>query len=71
LPRTPRPRNRGADCFEIAFPASLTPRTGRAYIAIAKDGTPEPRLQAGELARSTPFFGTDVRRARVRQNRDR
>src|SRR6185437_6443708 len=47
--------------FEIAFPTSASPRTGRAYVAVARDGTPEPRLQAGELARSTPFFGTDVR----------
>src|SRR6185437_2996828 len=46
--------------FEVAFPASTPPRTGRMYVAVSKDGTPEPRLQAGELARSTPFFGTDV-----------
>ncbi|HEX5180405.1 MAG TPA: alpha/beta hydrolase-fold protein [Gemmatimonadaceae bacterium] len=47
--------------FELAFPNATGPRTGRAYVAVARDGTPEPRLQAGELARSTPFFGTDVR----------
>jgi len=47
--------------FEVAFPKSASARTGRAYVAVARDGTPEPRLQAGELARSTPFFGADVR----------
>src|SRR6185312_3174318 len=40
--------------FEVAFPKSTSARTGRAYVAVARDGTPEPRLQAGELARRTP-----------------
>ncbi|MGH7647225.1 MAG: hypothetical protein ACREND_03840, partial [Gemmatimonadaceae bacterium] len=47
--------------FEVAFPASAAARTGRVYLAMSKDRTPEPRLQAGELSRSAPFFGTDVR----------
>ena len=51
--------------FELSFSpavAAIAGRTltGRAYVAVSRDETPEPRLQAGDLSRSTPFFGVDV-----------
>jgi hypothetical protein len=47
--------------FEIVVPRSLRaePLTGRAFIFVSRDSTPEPRLQAGGMV-SVPFFGTDV-----------
>jgi hypothetical protein len=52
-PRGPR--------FEIVVPAGARsePVTGRAFVFIARDATPEPRLRAGGVV-SVPFFGVDV-----------
>ena len=51
--------------FELSFSPAVAAvaghtLTGRAYVAVSRDETPEPRLQAGGLSRSTPFFGVDV-----------
>ncbi len=47
--------------FEITVPTATreTPVTGRVFVVISRDETPEPRLQAGSWV-SVPFFGTDV-----------
>jgi hypothetical protein len=34
--------------------------TGRAFLFVARRGEPEPRLQAGAMRASEPFFGVDV-----------
>ena len=51
--------------FELSFSPAVASiaghaLTGRAFVAVSRDETPEPRLQAGDLSRSTPFFGVDV-----------
>src|SRR5690242_17043411 len=48
--------------FEISFPASLRaqPITGRTFVAISKESSPEPRLQAGSWGDMPPLFGRDV-----------
>ena len=48
--------------FEISFPASVhaQPITGRVFVFIAQDSTPEPRFQGGSLGANGPFFGVDV-----------
>jgi hypothetical protein len=47
--------------FEIVVPAALRREalTGRAFIFLARDSVPEPRLQGGGMV-SVPFFGVDV-----------
>jgi enterochelin esterase-like enzyme len=54
----PAPRLR----FEISFPQSVSalPVTGRAFVVISKDNSPEPRLQTGFWGDTAPLFGTDV-----------
>ncbi|HEX5435855.1 MAG TPA: alpha/beta hydrolase-fold protein [Gemmatimonadaceae bacterium] len=54
-------QGRGAR-FEISFPASVhsQPITGRVYVFITTDSTPEPRFQGGALGANAPFFATDV-----------
>jgi len=46
----------------ISFDDSLhsEPITGRAYVMLSERKYPEPRLQAGNWFRPTPFFGTDI-----------
>ncbi|MGH9407178.1 MAG: alpha/beta hydrolase-fold protein [Terriglobia bacterium] len=48
--------------FEISFPSSVhsTAITGRVYVAISRDGQPEPRLQVGSWGDEPPLFGADV-----------
>jgi hypothetical protein len=54
-------RGQGAR-FELSFPAAAgRTLTGRAYVVVSREETPEPRLQAGGLSRSAPFFGVDVK----------
>jgi hypothetical protein len=47
--------------FEVTVPPSLRaePVTGRVFVFLARDSTPEPRLEAGGMV-SIPFFGQDV-----------
>ena len=47
--------------FEVRFANAVrgTPVTGRAFVAITRDGATEPRLQVAELT-GPPFFGVDV-----------
>jgi hypothetical protein len=47
--------------FEVVFSAGLQPEpiTGRVFVFLAHDSSPEPRLQAGGVV-SVPFFGADV-----------
>lgn len=47
--------------FEVVVPRSLRaePLTGRVFVFLSKDSTPEPRLDAGGMV-SIPFFGQDV-----------
>jgi hypothetical protein len=37
-----------------------SPVTGRMFVIVTRDSTPEPRLQAGGLTGSVPFYGVDV-----------
>jgi len=48
--------------FSISIPASVRPEpfTGRVYLVITRDSSPEPRFTAGSFVRSVPFFGADV-----------
>jgi hypothetical protein len=48
--------------FSLTFPASVhaEPITGRVFVMISRDATPEPRLQSGSFMQSIPFFGADV-----------
>ena len=48
--------------FEISFPASVhaEPITGRVFVVITRDGSKEPRLQAGSWSDPAPLFGVDV-----------
>jgi hypothetical protein len=47
--------------FEIVVPRAIRsePVTGRLFIFLAREASPEPRLQAGGMV-SVPFFGQDV-----------
>src|SRR5690348_5344595 len=62
LGSAPPGRTTGSPQFAISFPASLhtAPITGRVFVIITRDSTPEPRLQAGSYTESAPFFGVDV-----------
>jgi hypothetical protein len=48
--------------FTVSFPAAAhaDPITGRVFVVITRDTSPEPRLQAGSFTQTTPLFGTDV-----------
>ncbi len=48
--------------FSVSFPASVHsgPITGRVYVMLSRDSSPEPRLRAGSFVVSVPFFGADV-----------
>jgi Putative esterase len=48
--------------FELAFPAGTHtgPITGRVFLYVSRNATPEPRLQSGAWWGSAPFFGADV-----------
>lgn len=48
--------------FEISFPASLQdkPITGRVFVVVTRNGSPEPRLQVGSWSQRVPFWGADV-----------
>lgn len=48
--------------FTVSFPASLRsePATGRVFVVISRDSSPEPRLTAGSFTQSLPLFATDV-----------
>jgi hypothetical protein len=51
-----------AQQFEVSFPEAVHagPITGRVFVFMSRDSTPEPRFQAGGYAASVPFFGADV-----------
>ena len=51
-----------AQQFEVSFPAAAHagPITGRVFVFLSRDSTPEPRFQAGGYSASVPFFGVDV-----------
>jgi len=55
-----QPDGRHGYRFEISIPRSLstTAVTGRVFLAFARSGDPEPRLQVGRYG--VPFFGVDV-----------
>jgi hypothetical protein len=48
--------------FSITFPQSVHPApiTGRAFLIISRDSTPEPRFQIHPFDRALPIFGRDV-----------
>ena len=48
--------------FEVSFPASVHAGaiTGRVFVVVSTTDKPEPRLQAGSLGDTGPFFGADV-----------
>jgi hypothetical protein len=48
--------------FSISYPASVHADaiTGRVFVFISHDSTPEPRLNGHPFGRGTPLFGTDV-----------
>lgn len=48
--------------FEVVLPSRLRtePLTGRVFVFLSHDSTPEPRLRAGGMV-SIPFFATDVK----------
>jgi hypothetical protein len=56
------PPNRAGVAFALTFPAAAhaQPVTGRAYVIISRDSDPEPRLEAGSVVQTVPFFGADV-----------
>jgi hypothetical protein len=47
--------------FEVTVPSTLRaqPLTGRVFVFLSRDSSPEPRLAAGGVV-SVPFFGLDV-----------
>ncbi|HEX4933749.1 MAG TPA: alpha/beta hydrolase-fold protein [Gemmatimonadaceae bacterium] len=50
-----------AQRVEVRYPPSLEgPRTGRVFVVFARDGSREPRLQAGSYGGTAPMFGADV-----------
>ncbi len=52
--------------FEISFPAAVHagPITGRVFVMISRENTPEPRLQVGSWGDAPPFFARDVTQLR-------
>ncbi|MGH9326592.1 MAG: alpha/beta hydrolase-fold protein [Terriglobia bacterium] len=48
--------------FEISFPTAVhrEPITGRVFVMISREDSPEPRLQVGSWGDKPPFFGKDV-----------
>jgi S-formylglutathione hydrolase FrmB len=48
--------------FSVSFPASAhaEPITGRVFVFISHDSTPEPRLYGHPFGRGTPLYGMDV-----------
>src|SRR5579863_477666 len=48
--------------FEISFPASVhaQPITGRVFVMLTRQPSPEPRLQVGAWQDPPPLFGVDV-----------
>jgi hypothetical protein len=48
--------------FSITIPSAVRSAslTGRVFVVLARDSTPEPRLAMGSLTQTTPFFGVDV-----------
>src|SRR3979490_2075428 len=50
-----------AATFEVRFARTVRaePAPGRVFVAVTRDGDPEPRLQVGDLT-GAPFFGVDV-----------
>jgi len=53
--------------FEISFPATVhrKPITGRVYVMISDEQSPEPRFQVGSWGSHPPFFGVDVSRLKA------
>ena len=51
-----------AQQFDVSFPAAAHsgPITGRVFVFLSRDSTPDPRFQAGGYGASVPFFGVDV-----------
>ncbi len=56
-----RPPAAGAR-FAVSFPAVARGEslTGRVFVFVTMDSSPEPRFQAGEIGLTAPFFGRDV-----------
>jgi hypothetical protein len=56
-------QNAAGPRFEVTVPRRLRaePLTGRVFVILSRDSSPEPRLQAGGVV-SVPFFGLDVDR---------
>src|SRR5258708_8568133 len=56
-----RPPAAGAR-FAVSFPAVVRGEslTGRVFVFVTMDSSPEPRFQAGEIGLTAPFFGRDV-----------
>src|SRR5207244_7542873 len=56
--------------FEISFPEAISSRpvTGRVFVVISKENSPEPRMQAGFWGDSAPLFGRDVNQLRPGQS---
>ena len=50
--------------FEISFPASVRaqPVTGRVFVLVSRNKSPEPRLQVGHLGNTPLLFAVDVER---------
>ena len=48
--------------FAVGFGPSVRtePVTGRVFVLLSRDSTPEPRFQGGTLGANAPFFGRDV-----------
>jgi S-formylglutathione hydrolase FrmB len=48
--------------FTITFPASIqaAPITGRAFLILSRDSSPEPRFEIHPFDRALPIFGRDV-----------
>src|SRR6478672_7630561 len=48
--------------FSITFPASTHPApiTGRAFLILSRDSSPEPRFEIHPFDRGLPIFGRDV-----------
>jgi hypothetical protein len=48
--------------FSVTIPAATRsePLTGRVFVVLSRDSTPEPRLAMGARTMTTPFFGVDV-----------
>jgi hypothetical protein len=57
------PLSVAAQTVVITVPTSNTaaPITGRVFLFVTRDSTPEPRFQGGALGLNAPIFGRDVR----------